>query len=127
MARPGGTPSLTPLPGGAPPVFRVLSDPLIWAERLGAKVLPTGSLRLWTHMPVTGLPGFAEGRWFVQDAAAALPARLMRVGPGTRVADFCAAPGGKAAQLAAAGAELKAIDRSAERLKKLAANFARLN
>ena len=105
----------------------VLSDPLIWAERLGATVLPTGSLRLWTHTPVTALPGFAEGRWFVQDAAAALPARLLRVGPGTRVADFCAAPGGKAAQLAAAGAEVTAIDRSAERLKKLAANFARLN
>ena len=105
----------------------VLSDPLIWAERLGANVLPTGSLRLWTHLPVTGLPGFAEGRWFVQDAAAALPARLLRVGPGTRVADFCAAPGGKAAQLAATGADVTAIDRSAERLKKLAANFARLN
>ena len=105
----------------------VLSDPLIWAERLGATVLPTGSLRLSTHMPVTELAGFAEGRWFVQDAAAALPARLLRVGPGTRVADFCAAPGGKAAQLAAAGAEVTAIDRSAERLKRLASNFARLN
>jgi 16S rRNA (cytosine967-C5)-methyltransferase len=104
----------------------VLSDPLIWAQRLGATVLPTGSLRLRTHVPVTGLPGFAEGCWFVQDAAAALPARLLRVGPGSRVADFCAAPGGKAAQLAAAGAVVTAIDRSAERLKKLAANFARL-
>ncbi|MGH6794700.1 MAG: transcription antitermination factor NusB, partial [Methylocella sp.] len=105
----------------------VLSDPLIWAERLGANILPTGSLRLRTHMPVTGLAGFAEGRWFVQDAAAALPARLLRAGPGTKVADFCAAPGGKAAQLAATGAEVTAIDRSAERLKRLAANFARLN
>lgn len=105
----------------------VLSDPLNWAERLGATVLPTGSLRLSTHRPVTELEGFAEGAWFVQDAAAALPARLLRVGPGARVADFCAAPGGKAAQLAAAGAEVTAIDRSAERLKKLAANFARLN
>jgi len=105
----------------------VLSDPLIWAERLGANVLPTGSLRLLTTVPVTGLAGFAEGRWFVQDAAAALPARLLRARPGTRVADFCAAPGGKAAQLAAAGAEVTTIDRSAERLKKLAANFARLN
>ncbi|MGH6841606.1 MAG: RsmB/NOP family class I SAM-dependent RNA methyltransferase, partial [Methylocella sp.] len=105
----------------------VLTDPSIWAEQLGANVLPTGSLRLRTHMPVTGLPGFAEGCWFVQDAAAALPARLLRAGPGIRVADFCAAPGGKAAQLAASGAEVTAIDRSAERLKKLAANFARLN
>src|SRR3984893_15235221 len=105
----------------------VLSDPLIWAKRLGANGLPTGLVRLWTHMPVTGLPGFAEGHWFVQDAAAALPARLLRAGPGARVADFCAAPGGKAAQLAATGAEVTAIDRSAERLKKLAANFTRLN
>ena len=105
----------------------VLSDPLIWAERLGAVMLPTGSLRLSTYAPVTELAGFAEGSWFVQDAAAALPAKLLRAGPGTRVADFCAAPGGKAAQLAAAGAEVTAIDRSAERLKRLAANFARLN
>ena len=105
----------------------VLSDPLLWAERLGATILPTGSLRLSSHRPVTELAGFSDGGWFVQDAAAALPARLLHVGPGTRVADFCAAPGGKAAQLAAAGAEVTAIDRSAERLKRLAANFARLN
>jgi len=101
----------------------VLSEPLLWAERLGAAVLPTGSLRLSTHTPVTELAGYTEGRWFVQDAAAALPAKLLRVGSGTRVADFCAAPGGKAAQLAAAGAEVTAIDRSAERLKRLAANL----
>ncbi|MCI0598487.1 MAG: methyltransferase domain-containing protein [Beijerinckiaceae bacterium] len=105
----------------------VLSDPLVWAERLGAVVLPTSSLRIWSHAPVTELPGFAEGRWFVQDAAAALPARFLRAGPGTRVADFCAAPGGKTAQLAAAGAEVTAIDRSAERLKILTSNLARLN
>lgn len=105
----------------------VLRDPSIWAERLGAVVLPTGSFRLQTHAPVVDLPGFAEGAWFVQDAAAALPAKLLRVLPGAKVADFCAAPGGKAAQLAAAGAEVTAIDRSAERLKMLAANFARLD
>jgi 16S rRNA (cytosine967-C5)-methyltransferase len=105
----------------------VLSEPVIWAERLEAAILPTGSLRLKTHAPVTELAGFAEGRWFVQDAAAALPAKFLRAGPGMRVADLCAAPGGKTAQLAAAGAEVTAIDRSAERLKTLAANFARLN
>ncbi|HET6379254.1 MAG TPA: transcription antitermination factor NusB [Methylocella sp.] len=104
----------------------VLADPLLWAERLQAVILPTGSLRLRTHAPVTELPGFAEGKWFVQDAAAALPARLLRPEPGMRIADFCAAPGGKAAQLAAAGADVTAIDRSAERMKLLAANFARL-
>ncbi len=104
----------------------VKSDPLVWAERLGAVLLPTGSLRLRSHQPVTELAGFADGEWWVQDAAAALPARFLEVAPGTRVADFCAAPGGKAAQLAAAGAEVVAIDRSAERLKRLAANFERL-
>ena len=68
----------------------------------------------------------ADGEWWVQDAAAALPARLLRPGPGMRVVDLCAAPGGKAAELAAAGADLTTVDRSAERLKLLAANFARL-
>ncbi len=98
-----------------------------WAERLGAVTLPTGSLRLRTHDPVTELPGYAEGAWLVQDAAAALPARLLHPRAGMRIADLCAAPGGKAAQLAAAGAEVTAIDRSAERLKILAANFERLH
>ena len=97
-----------------------------WAERLGARVLPTGSLRVAAHTAVDELPGYAEGEWWVQDAAAALPASFLKVRPGQRVADLCAAPGGKAAQLAAAGAELTAIDRSAERLKRLSANFARL-
>lgn len=105
----------------------VKSDPALWAERLGGVVLPTGSVRLTTHAPITELPGYADGEWWVQDAAAALPARLLDAGAGARVADFCAAPGGKAAQLAAAGAAVTAIDRSAERLKRLAANFTRLN
>jgi 16S rRNA (cytosine967-C5)-methyltransferase len=98
-----------------------------WAEKLGAIVLPTGSLRLRSHAKVTELPGFAEGQWLVQDAAAALPALFLRAQTGMHVADFCAAPGGKTAQLAATGAEVTAIDRSAERLKMLAANLARLN
>jgi 16S rRNA (cytosine967-C5)-methyltransferase len=105
----------------------VVGDPSTWAARLGAVVLPTGSLRLRSQAKINELPGFAEGRWFVQDAAAALPARLLQARPGNRVADFCAAPGGKTAQLAATGAEVTAIDRSAERLKKLAANLARLD
>ncbi len=105
----------------------VKSDPASWAKRLGGVVLPTGSVRLVTHMPIAELDGYADGEWWVQDAAAALPARLLGVGPGVRTADFCAAPGGKAAQLAALGADVTAIDRSAERLKRLAANFQRLN
>jgi 16S rRNA (cytosine967-C5)-methyltransferase len=104
----------------------VKSDASGWAERLGGIVLPTGSVRLDTHAPVTELEGYADGEWWVQDAAAALPARLLRPRPGMRVVDLCAAPGGKAAELATAGADLTAVDRSAERLKLLAANFERL-
>lgn len=105
----------------------VLADTEAWAEKLDAHILPTGSLRLITHAKVDALPGYAEGAWFVQDAAAALPARFLRAGPGMKIADLCAAPGGKTAQLAAAGAAVTAVDRSAERLKTLAANLARLN
>ena len=97
-----------------------------WAERLGGIVLPTGSVRLDTHEPVVELQGYGDGEWWVQDAAAALPARLLRPSPGMRVVDLCAAPGGKAAELAAAGVDLTTVDRSAERLKLLAANFERL-
>jgi 16S rRNA (cytosine967-C5)-methyltransferase len=75
---------------------------------------------------VTELEGFNSGEWWVQDAAAALPARLLNAGPGSRVADLCAAPGGKTAQIAAAGAEVTAVDRSAPRLRRLAENLKRL-
>ncbi len=105
----------------------VRSGPAGWAEKLGGVVLPTGAVRLDTHAPVAELEGYAEGQWWVQDAAAALPARLLRPAAGMRIVDLCAAPGGKAAELAAAGGDLTAVDRSAERLKLLAANFARLN
>ena len=105
----------------------VKSDSKIWAEKLSATLLPTGSLRLATHVPIPELPGFDEGAWWVQDAAAALPARLFDVHPGMRIADLCSAPGGKTAQLAARGASVTAIDRSAERLKLLSSNFERLH
>ncbi len=104
----------------------VRDDPAGWAERLGASLLPTGSLRVAAHTPVPELPGYEEGRWWVQDAAAALPARLLRFAPGARVLDLCAAPGGKTAQLVAAGGAVTALDRSAERLKQLSANLDRL-
>lgn len=97
-----------------------------WAQRLGGVVLPTGSVRLETHSPVTELEGYGSGDWWVQDAAAALPARLLKVSGGERVADLCAAPGGKTAQLAAAGASVVALDRSAERMKRLHGNLERL-
>jgi 16S rRNA (cytosine967-C5)-methyltransferase len=104
----------------------VKSDPAGWAAKLGARVLPTGSLRLASHAPIEELEGYASGAWWIQDAGAALPVSLLGARPGQRIADFCAAPGGKSAQIAAAGALLTAIDRSAERLKRLSANFDRL-
>ena len=96
------------------------------SQMLDAVVLPTGSLRLLHAAEITALPGFAEGHWWVQDAAAALPARLFGNVAGKRVADLCAAPGGKTAQLAAAGARVTALEVSANRLKRLEANLERL-
>jgi len=103
-------------------------DAASWAERLGAVLLPTGTLRRpgGAEGSVLSLPGYAEGAWWVQDAAAALPARLLGPLAGRRVIDLCAAPGGKTAQLAAAGADVVAVDRSARRLERLAANLKRL-
>jgi 16S rRNA (cytosine967-C5)-methyltransferase len=90
-------------------------------------VLPTGSVRAIVHGPVSQLAGFEAGAWWVQDAAAALPARLLGDVKGLTVADLCAAPGGKTAQLAASGAKVVAVDRSETRLKRLAQNLARLD
>lgn len=115
---------------GEPPLDLTLKpgqDAQDWAARLGGEVLPTGSLRLpAAHAPVRELPGFAEGAWWVQDAAAALPARLLAAKPGEHVADLCAAPGGKMAQLAATGASVTAVERSAERAGRIGENLARL-
>jgi len=95
------------------------------AAALEAQVLPGGSLRTARRGDVSTWPGFAEGGWWVQDAAAAIPARLLGAGPGQSALDMCAAPGGKTLQLAAAGAEVTALDRSAPRLKRVAENLAR--
>ena len=105
----------------------VKNDAPQWAEKLGGRVLPTGSVRAIVHGAVTALPGFDEGAWWVQDAAAALPARLLGDVAGKRVADLCAAPGGKTAQLVVAGANVTAVDRSAPRLKRLRENLTRLS
>ncbi len=105
----------------------VKEDPAGWAERLGGVLLPTGSIRLTARTAIPQLPGFAEGAWWVQDAAAALPARLLAARPGERILDLCAAPGGKTAQLAAAGAIVTAVDRSAPRMERLRANLQRLS
>ncbi len=104
----------------------VKSDPALWAERLGGVVLVTGSVRLRPKGRIEALAGFGEGAWWVQDAAAALPARLLGDVAGKRIADLCAAPGGKTAQLAAMGARVTAVDISENRLGRLKQNLARL-
>ncbi len=103
---------LTMLPGAPPPD--------------GGTLLPTGSVRLPAGTRVVDLPGLAAGHFWVQDAAAALPARLLAARPGERVADLCASPGGKTAQIAAAGAAVTAVDASEARLPRLRENLQRL-
>lgn len=97
-----------------------------WAGELDASVLPIGSLRLQEAGNVTSLSGFDDGQWWVQDASAALPVKLIGDLNGKSVVDLCAAPGGKTAQLAAQGAQVIALDRSAKRLERLKENMARL-
>ncbi|MBT5809482.1 MAG: MFS transporter [Rhodospirillaceae bacterium] len=111
----------------APLDIAVKSDAALWAERLDAEVLPTGALRRPAGGDVRELPGFEDGAWWVQDAAAQLPATLMGDLAGKTVVDLCAAPGGKSAQLAAAGARTIALDSSATRLKRLEENMMRLD
>ncbi len=105
----------------------VKQDAEQWAERLRGRVMPTGTVRTLAHGAISLLPGFSEGAWWVQDAAASLPARLLGEVRGLDVADLCAAPGGKTAQLAFAGAHVTAVDRSAARLARLHENLARLS
>ncbi len=105
----------------------VKRDAELWAARLGGRVLPTGTVRTIAHGAITALPGFAEGAWWVQDAAAALPVRLFGDIAGLRAADLCAAPGGKTAQLATAGARVTAVDRAPARLSRVRENLARLS
>lgn len=105
----------------------VKSDPDGWATRLHGESLATGSVRTLLHGPVTMLPGFSDGQWWVQDAAAAMPARLFGDVSGKTIADLCAAPGGKTAQLAHAGATVTALDRSPNRVARLRDNLSRLS
>jgi 16S rRNA (cytosine967-C5)-methyltransferase len=105
----------------------VKADAEHWASRLHGETLPTGTVRTLLQGSVKMLPGFAEGQWWVQDAAAALPARLFGDVAGKTIADLCAAPGGKTAQLAQAGARVVAVDRSPGRMVRLRDNLARLS
>jgi 16S rRNA (cytosine967-C5)-methyltransferase len=104
----------------------VKSDPEGWAQRLGGIVLPNGSVRVVGQGAVERLDGYEDGEWWVQDAAATLPVRLLGDVRGKKVADLCAAPGGKTAMLAHLGANVTAVDLSYHRLGRLKRNLARL-
>jgi len=111
----------------APLDLSLRNDAETWGAALEGVLLPTGTLRRAAGGALATLPGYAEGAWWVQDAAAALPARLFGDVAGRDVIDLCAAPGGKTAQLATAGARVTAVDRSARRLERLVANLKRLD
>jgi 16S rRNA (cytosine967-C5)-methyltransferase len=105
-----------------------LKDPAATADlatALEAEILPGGTLRTALRGEVAAWPGFAEGSWWVQDAAAAIPVRLLNLVPAESALDLCAAPGGKTLQLAATGAQVTAVDKSAPRLKRVSENLAR--
>ena len=96
-------------------------------EALGAEPLLADSLRIESRdRPVDALPGYDDGKWWVQDVSSALPARLLVAKAGSRVLDLCAAPGGKTAQLVKAGYDVTALDSDASRLDRLKANMTRL-
>jgi len=111
----------------APLDLTLRDDAETWCATLDGVLLPTGTLRRSAGGALATLPGYAEGAWWVQDAAAALPARLFGDIAGREVIDLCAAPGGKTAQLATAGARVTAVDRSTRRLERLVANLERLD
>ena len=111
-----------------PPLdLSVKAEPAAWAERLSGSLLPWGTVRLNAKGRIEDIEGYDEGAWWVQDAAATLPALLLGDVKGLRVADLCAAPGGKTSQLAARGAQVTAVDISGPRLRRLQENLARLN
>lgn len=110
----------------APLDLTVKSDPQLWAEKLAGAVVGNGSVRLAGAGRIEELAGYDDGAWWVQDAAAALPVKMLGDISGKDVADLCAAPGGKTAQLAAAGAHVVAVDKSPGRLNRLKENLQRL-
>ena len=117
-----------------PPLDITVKDPMRrdeWAMRLQGRVLPTGTVRCKNAGRVQELEGFAEGAWWVQDAAAALPAKVLLhaldSGKGRAVVDLCAAPGGKTAQLVSSGCDVTALDIDAKRLERVHQNLSRLH
>jgi 16S rRNA (cytosine967-C5)-methyltransferase len=110
-----------------PPLdITVKAEPALWAERLQARLLPSGTLRRAFGGRIEDLPGYEEGAWWIEDAAASFIARLLRPVAGLRALDLCAAPGGKSAWLALEGADVLAVDEDEERLARLKSNMARL-
>jgi 16S rRNA (cytosine967-C5)-methyltransferase len=105
-----------------PPPIDLIGEPP--ADLAGISLMP-GHLRLARGTAVAGLTGYGEGRWWVQDVSAAMPARLLGAGEGRSVLDLCAAPGGKTMQLASAGWDVTALDISESRLARLSENLAR--
>ncbi|MHA3913269.1 RsmB/NOP family class I SAM-dependent RNA methyltransferase [Halovulum sp. GXIMD14793] len=103
---------------------RIAAEAEDLAEKLEAQILPTGSLRLTRSGQITRLPGYDTGAWWVQDAAASLPVRMLGQISG-QVLDLCAAPGSKTLQLAATGADVTAVDISAARMARVKENLAR--
>lgn len=110
---------------GAPLDLTAKGDSAALAERLGATLLPTGSVRVQGGGQVSAMEGFAEGDWWVQDAAAALPALILDAQEGELVLDLCCAPGGKTMQLATTGAEVRAVDDNHSRMQRVKENLAR--
>ena len=110
---------------GAPLDITVKSDAKAWAKKLDGKLVPSGSIRIDRSVQITELPGFDDGEWWIQDAAAAMPAMLLDVVAGERVLDMCAAPGGKTMQFCTTGADVTALDSSAKRLVRLQENLTR--
>lgn len=106
---------------GAPLDLTLKSD----FDMQDGETLPTGSVRLTSAGQVSSLPGFKEGQWWVQDAAAALPVRLLAPVSGEKILDICAAPGGKTMQIAATGADVTALDISETRMKRVRENLDR--
>lgn len=120
--------AIAALIGEEPATDITLQDPADATELAGpleAEALPGGGLRVGLKGEVSAWPGFEDGRWWVQDASAAVPARLLGVQKGQTALDLCAAPGGKTLQMAAAGAKVTAVDRSAGRIKRVSENLKR--
>ncbi len=111
---------------GAPLDLTAKGDATAVAAAVGGELLPTGSVRLQDAGQVTALEGFKQGAWWVQDAAAAIPARVLNAQPGEKVLDLCAAPGGKTMQVAAAGAKVTAVDDNPARMERLQENMKRV-